>query len=402
MNFEEVLACLENTQKCTEFILRLKNGGENSTPFLHVQSAMSELKMNKAPRSIDEKTILQHTFKFTYPHECFHSFRLVCKSWKDAVETIKFNRAVPLQISRDIDEIIKNGLPISTYFEKYLKCFKRLYAPVDILASENGNHVISLILKNMHKLNLIWFRSDYGEILPETLDPFIFQILENSHETLQYLIISRFCVPADISFPKLKLLVIEIGKNICVPEFKTYFPLVLKNMERLQTVKLVNVSFSKPDYYDVCEYIAEHYDKHCISADICCHNFEISNVAPVKILISVVDLEENLQNFKYVSGLQYLHIFIDYPKEPMTCGWDKYQQIFDQCLNLKGVELDWGDENGDAITLSQISEPYQTIWQERISYFEARRIRIVDDVGNENLKTKLAKEAGVTWKFDFH
>merc|ERR1712034_163620 len=217
-------------EKHEEFILRLKNAGQNSSPVLHVQTAMTELKMNKAPRGIDEKTILQHTLKFTDPDECFQSFRLVCKSWKDAVETIKFNRRVPWQLFHHIDKIIKNGLPISPYFEKYLQCFKKIQAPMHLLASENEHHMISLILNNMHKLNYIWLGSGPNISLPETVDPFILQMLENSHETLQIACISRFCIP-HISFPKLKLLEIVIGKDICLAEFKTYFPLVLKNME---------------------------------------------------------------------------------------------------------------------------------------------------------------------------
>merc|ERR1712096_52620 len=78
-----------------EFIARLKNAGKNSKPFFKIRDAMTELKMNKAPRGIDEKTILQHTFRFTEALECFQSFRLVCTSWKDAVETIRFNRFPP-------------------------------------------------------------------------------------------------------------------------------------------------------------------------------------------------------------------------------------------------------------------------------------------------------------------
>jgi hypothetical protein len=249
LEFEEVVACLESTEKREEFILRLKNAGVNSTPSLNLQSAMTELKMNKAPRGIDEKTILQHTLKFTDPDECFQSFRLVCKSWKYAVETIKFNEELPLTIFDDIDEIIdKNGLPISPYFEKYLQCFRKLEVPMKLFSSKNGRHILSLVLKNMKKLNHINFDSDC-ESLPETVDPFMLQILENSHETLQCTSISRFCIP-DISFPKLKTLTIEIGQDIRLPEFKTYFPLVLKNMERLETVKLCSL---QPAYHNICE-----------------------------------------------------------------------------------------------------------------------------------------------------
>jgi len=399
MDLEEVLACLENPEKREEFILRLKNAGENSTPFWHVQKAMKELKMNKAPRGIDQKTILQHTLRFMDPDECFQSLRLVSESWKDAVETIKFNYEVPVIIFHAIDKIIKNGLPISPYFEKYLQCFKKLHVVMPLLASENGHHMISLVLNNMKKLNYIYLNS-HCENLPETVDPFIFQILKNSHETLQFARISRFCVP-DISFLKLKTLEIDIGIDICVPEFKTCFPRILKNMKRLQTVM---IRLLGPTYCDVCEYIAQNYGKHCISADASHDDIEMLNIVPVKILINVFDLEENLQNFKYVSGLQYLHVSINFPEEPMTCGWDKYQELFDPCLNLKAIEFTWIDEHFSKTNFSQISETNQNIWKERILYFKARGICIVNEGEideNKDLQTKLAKETGVTWKFNF-
>jgi hypothetical protein len=51
MDFEEVLACLENTEKCEQFIRKLRKEGPNSTPFLNVQNAMVELKMHKPPQT---------------------------------------------------------------------------------------------------------------------------------------------------------------------------------------------------------------------------------------------------------------------------------------------------------------------------------------------------------------
>ena len=92
--FEKVLACLENPDKLKEFISRLKNAGKNSKPFFNVHNAMVELRMNRSPRGIHQKTIIQHTLRFCDSWESFHEFRLVCKSWKDAVETIRFNRFV--------------------------------------------------------------------------------------------------------------------------------------------------------------------------------------------------------------------------------------------------------------------------------------------------------------------
>jgi len=233
-------------------------------------------------------------------------------------------------------------------------------------------------------------------------------MLENSHETLQIASISRFYIP-DISFPKLKLLEIEIGKDICLPEFKTYFPLILKNMERLETVNLSlrNPGKRIPGCNDVCEYIVKHYSKHCISASTNHELYEVLNIVPVKILSEVCDLRTHLQNFTYVSGLQYLHVLVDV--EETSQEWDENLERFDHYLNLKAVEITWmsweAEDTSVQTSLSQISEANQNILQERMSYFKARGIRIVDDgeiCGNENLQMKLAKEAGVTWKFHFN
>jgi len=49
-------------------------------------------------------------------------------------------------------------------------------------------------------------------------------------------------------------------------------------------------------------------------------------------------------------------------------------------------------------------EANQKIWNERISYFQARGIRLANENeirNNKILKTKLAKEAGFTWRFHF-
>jgi len=46
---------------------RLKKAGPNSIPHLQIENAMTELKMDKAPRGIDQKTIIQHTLRFSIP-----------------------------------------------------------------------------------------------------------------------------------------------------------------------------------------------------------------------------------------------------------------------------------------------------------------------------------------------
>merc|ERR1711964_125299 len=105
-------------------------------------------------------------------------------------------------------------------------------------------------------------------------------------------------------------------------------------------------------------------------------------------------------NGKYLWNLKYIHINIS----SFFDEWDGYQDIFDQCTNLKAIELCVGATILSDI-LPHMSGINQQIWKERISYFEARGIRLAnykEIQDNENLKRKVAKEAGVPWIFHFN
>ena len=99
-----LLDCLENKEKLSEFIFKLKFAGENSERFHALRKVMELFKMNKPPRGIEQKHIVQHILKFTTPTtENFKNFRLVSKSWKNSVETVRFDRVLRL----DFDTISK-------------------------------------------------------------------------------------------------------------------------------------------------------------------------------------------------------------------------------------------------------------------------------------------------------
>jgi hypothetical protein len=65
----------------------LNNVGEHSESGLHLKN----IKVHRGPHLTLQTTILQHTFRFAEVEDCFQSFRMVCKTWKNSVETIKFN-----------------------------------------------------------------------------------------------------------------------------------------------------------------------------------------------------------------------------------------------------------------------------------------------------------------------
>jgi hypothetical protein len=407
MNFDEVIACLENTGNLEVFIARLKKAGKHSSPFLHLQNSMNELKMHPVlctPRGIHQKTIIQHTLRFSDAEDCFLQFRLVCKSWKDAVETIQFNRTFECQSFLgnfyDIDDCsaLDENISLPTnYLEKYLKVFKKLTLPVNL---EFKNEIFALVLNNMKKLNKIHFLTE-GEPVKEEFTSFISELLHNSQKTLQRLNPVNLIGIADIAFSKLTTLDLFIGEEIRLPQFQDYFPKALKNMENLETVEVRCARFG---FTPICQHIFENYEKHCISSD---HDFG-DNIVPVKILQGITMQDFLVENTNNVSHLLYVHVLAETDEngspQPQTQGWERYQEIFDECVNLKAIELEQYKDDFVTKTLPNFSQANQEIWKERISYFQARGIRIADRheiYNNEDLRLKLAKEAGVTWKFHF-
>merc|ERR1711959_278664 len=108
------MGCLEDPEKRNEYIARLKSAGPNSQSVLDLKNSMEGVNMNKPPKHIFETTMLQHTFKHCDPLECFLQFRLVCKPWQNAVETIKFDRF-------NDPDILKKHTNYPLFVAKYLQ-----------------------------------------------------------------------------------------------------------------------------------------------------------------------------------------------------------------------------------------------------------------------------------------
>jgi hypothetical protein len=357
---------------------------------------MVQLKLNQISRGIHQKTIIQQILRFSDTITCFQKFRLVCKSWKDAVETIRFHRMFNWNAFYDLNGRMKSTegiLQTACYFSKYMQLFKKLWMPLGL---ENEKQIFALVLQNMKKLNEITFDPECEE-LGEEFNSFAFKLLQNSHTTLRTLDVPKFVIP-DIHFPNLTNLDLSIGLNhISLQEFKMSFSKVLQNMENLETV---GVGLLANSWYDVGEYICDNYANHCISAS----DPETLGVMPVKILQEIGRLVPSFENKKYISHLQYLHVYIFDPEDLMDHGWDRYHEIFDQCINLKAIEFDFNGNFMEEI-LPNLSEANQEIWKERILYFQTRGIHLVGHnkiYDNEKLRNKLAKNAGVKWKFHFY
>jgi len=196
-----------------------------------------------------------------------------------------------------------------------------------------------------------------------------------------------------------------LPESIDLEKFQNNFPIVLKNMENLNFFALrFRYKSSYPKFW---EYIAQNYANHCVSA--CTKNEivykTILDFVPIKCFVDVKDLI-CLENKKYISNLQYLHIIIVRKENPMDLNWDRYRDIFDQCINLKEIEIsELSDKNFVTEILPTLSNTNQKIWKERLSYFQARGILMTNECKfSKDLKKfekKVAKEAGLKWRFRF-
>jgi hypothetical protein len=378
MDLEQVITCPGNREKC-------------------------------APLRIFNKTILQHTLRFTEVDECFKSFRLVCKTWKEAVETIRFNRVVDNNFFIKLYHTLANSIfyhrtrflpAITTYHEKYLKSFRKLEVRVDIFW-ELEPFIFELISNSAQNMNELHFFL-CGSGVSERQKSFIAKMLNNSAQILKVITVWTISPILDISFSKLKILKLYICEDFIKPiEFQTHFPELLQNMKNLETVKL---RFHSKVPEVICQYIAQNYAEHCISTK---NESDMLDHTKVKIFESSFLPLTSLKNKKYIGSLEYMSLVIKCEK-PMDFGWDNYRDCFDQCTNLKAIELmPIPTDDRETLTniLPNLQEFDQEIWKERISYFKSRGIRLADrgEIDeNENLRVTLAKKVGISWKFHLY
>lgn len=336
--------------------------------------------MHKAPRGIHQETMLQHTFRFLKVKESFDSFRLVSKTWKHAVETIRFDQQLNVYDS-EIDH---------SYCPKYLQAFKKFDFTFD-----TGYQPPQLILNNMKKLNHLSFDSpDRYTFSPED-ESFMFNIIQNSRQTLRYLraLTLQF---SNLHFPNVEDL--ELANHVVTREnLENNFPEAMKNMENLRLVKF---ALFDNTYSIVCKYIAEKYPNHCISLDLAGMPPDILNLVKPKILSNVSAIS-HLENKSATHYIEYLHCLFAEADCLMAGGWDRYREILDQCTNLRAIEI--STFLGSILdVLPTLPSHHVQVWNERMEYFSARGIEVVqaNEIDeNEQLKMKLAKEAGINWRF---
>jgi len=404
----------EESNKTKRMHSKIKIRRRYSKPVLVLKNLKTGVNMNKPPpKHIFEKTILQHTFKFCKPLDCFLTFRLVCKLWQNAAETIKFDQF-------NESHVLEKYKSHPKFVCKYLKLFKKLR--VDIFNNRpmiEWDALGTLIVNNMKNLNEVNTVRFYNKLFSEKQQSFIEEVLKNSNETLKKISLSKLIFP-NISFPRTTEIVLNVHDDISPDQFETNFPQIQKNMENLEIVTF-HTGYAL-GYYEKCnfkhfKFINENYPERCISAGNDCDTGSLVEFMPLKIVTDLYNLRM-LENPKNNHALEYLEVIL-FPSEFIVhWGWACFEDILDQHSNLKQIALTFVSyPENDEEELEPVSVDFKNhddlfwhcsnekfICNKVLEYLKKRKIQIVtqDKIrGNKFLQSKVANEAGIRWRFSF-
>jgi len=392
MKLQEILSFLEDEEKRNRLIYKLKHAGEDSKPVHAFKEIITFFNLHKAPRGIHQKNILQNTFHYCEPNKCFTKFRLVCKSWQDAVETIRFDSI--LVIDDWILNYERNG-NFQTFFPKFLKIFKKLHLHITSQILMKFDSVTKVILQNMKNLHQIRFYSEQNT--PRNFDAFALQFLQNSQSTLKTLKFNTreiFPLPI-VSLPnvtKIKFHV-KVDHSAKIEQFTNFVQRILENCEYLENFYIDGIH----DSIQMTEYTAQNYPENCLYANYC----YASQKLPTKM--SSCSALSNLHTFEYPSAMKCLNLKVIDFNRPYDERWEEYKSILALCPNLKKIRIVQCIEDNQIEleeALQNISPANQDIWKERIQYLKLCGIDTINWDQFQNAMKQLHKQT--KWGFLFY
>lgn len=382
LKFQEVISCLEKPGHLQKYIEQLKKAGEHSNAFLNLKNSMESLEIEKylkTPKCIGQKNIMQTIFQYSDSKDCFENFRIVCKDWKNFVETAKFNKYFDSDILKLIDKC-DGHLPL--VYEKNLKLFKKLWFAFDSIPLEwQCYQYTNVLLENIGRLNEIQIYCD-GEIWEKECGH---EILKHCSETVEKMWLNDVFIP-NVPFPKMNELIYSNTENLMLDSFQN----IVQNMQNLELMMFsIHGNISDVEARELCHYIGQNYERNCMYFQSNCLRPDISNLLPLTIFINVGNLEHYIENAKYNYKIEYLHF------EKIE-GWDRYEKIFDQCVELKGIAFGF-----DPYTRTNLVKKNEPIWKQRLAYFASRNIEILheNEIRSNELQLKCAKRTGLKLRF---
>jgi len=392
---DEIVSILQNQEKMEQLILKLKTIGEDSPQFKTFKTNIDSFHLNKTPRGVHQTNILQHVFKYSDSRECFDSFRLVCKSWKNAVETIRFDTYPPLTIFQELCLHERNGR-FPSFYSKYLKTFRKLVLFLnrnfDMTKWDSISNVLLDNMKNLRKIGIAMMNS-----IPPEFVIFLFNLFENSESTLKKLGINyrddMATLPA-ISLSNLTRFTVLVCRND-ENKVKTFNYL----MNTVVRVMCPNLKLFKIDYINrapqILKYFTNNYPSHFVCSP------EISVLEHIPLKISHLNLEK-IAVYRYTPHIEYLILHVKNLQVPSEGGWDDYREILSFFPNLKGIIFYYNRKYTTLVHyIRSIPSASQTIWQQRIEHFQSQNIKMLSQNEYLEIISQLRQSLPQSWSFEF-
>jgi len=388
---DEIVSILENPEKIKQLILKLKTLGDDSLQFQTFKQSIDSFHLNKPPRGVHEKNILQHAFKYSDSRECFDNFRLVCKSWKNSVETIRLDRWVPVEFIGELCRHTKNnGFP--QFYSKYIKIFKhfRFYWDEDLEYMEKWEPISNLLFRNLKNLGNICIDV---ELKPPNFTQFLFKLFENSQSTLEMFYIcwateDVLTLPT-IDLPNLRCFELYLPSRGKM-DINTFDYLIKHVASLCKYLKIFELFLqSKPALLD---YIIKNYPNHFVCGPL------IQTLDHIPLKFSYLNLED-LAAYRYAPHIEYLVLITENFSVPNEGGWSHYKEILSFFPNLKGITFHGSDYDLDS-ALEHLSLTNQNIWKERILYFKSKNIKILCKRKYSKILSEF-RQLYPSWTFEF-
>jgi len=271
MDFDKVFNILKEEGSREEFLVRLKQVGETSQEFQSLSEIMLSLGMDKTPRHVYDTTILQNTFTFSEPFECFTKFRLVCKSWKFAVETKpRFDhidsKTVELINKHFVHWHARHYVPdpkLQVSHKKTIQSLKNIVMKEKDVTSKT----FALITKSTRHLTSFTMPSS-GDLTSATYTSSVHELLRNSHESLRELNLPIFIFPQNLNFSNLT----KVALNFC-DEYETLslhkFQLQFQNLLAFApNIKIIETDLKyagqRTEDIEILDFVGTTYGNHCV------------------------------------------------------------------------------------------------------------------------------------------
>jgi len=419
MDFDKVFNIFKDEGSREEFLVRLKQVGETSEEFQSLSKIMLSLGMGRTPRHVYETTILQNTFTFCEPFECFTKFQLVCKSWKFAVETKPRFDHIDSTTVKFINKCFRFGDPkLYVSYKKTVQSLKN----IEMKDNDVDQGTFELITKSTRDLTS--FAMDSSKNLARTeYESSILELLRNSHESLRELDLPSFIFPQNLTFSNLT----EITLNFCdeytntIPpqEFKLQFQNFLPFVPNIKIIQidLTNIDPYNEDGIEILDFVGTTYGKHCVTCTgfLGCNNFDLDdhllNHIPLRIMMATFQLDK-LAAMRYANQIQYLALAINIVDVPgiATNAWHNYKIILQSFTSLKGFCIVCYDFNSNGALVENefyenqelmeaLGESNLEFWRTRINYMKSIGIKILDQKEFDSMEENISKT--IPWIFEF-